>query len=152
MLLTWDDDFSSQIASIKNNVTEVENLMKELQSPPEDMKAAHTGLLNLYDSYIEITNLDAKDENSKKTILSLYKNDQKELESFVNYFKNNVVLVRVILPEDTDVASYFEIMNNRGEQLQKHEIIKARLLEKIQSAEGRKTFAKIRIMFYIIIN
>lgn len=93
--------------------------------------------------YIENTNLDAKDENSKKTILSLHKNDQKELESFVNYFKNNVVLVRVLLPEDTDVASYFEIMNNRGEQLQKHEIIKARLLEKIQNAEGRKTFAKI---------
>ena len=93
--------------------------------------------------YIENTILDAKDENSKKTILYLHQNDQTELESFVNYLKNNVILVRVILPEDTDVASYFEIMNNRGEQLQKHEIIKARLLEKIQSAEGRKTFAKI---------
>lgn len=93
--------------------------------------------------YIENTNLDAKDENSKKTILYLHQNDRNEFESFVNYFKNNVILVRVILPEDTDVASYFEIMNNRGEQLQKHEIIKALLMKKIQSADGRKTFAKI---------
>lgn len=93
--------------------------------------------------YIENTNLDAKDEKSKKTILYLSKNDRKEYESFVDYFKNNVILVRVILPEDTDVASYFEIMNNRGEQLQKHEIIKALLMKKIPSADGRKTFAKI---------
>lgn len=93
--------------------------------------------------YIENTNLDAKDEDSKKTILTLYREAPEELENFVKYFKENVILVRVILPEDTDVASYFEIMNNRGEQLQKHEIIKACLLEKIRSSEGRKTFAKI---------
>ena len=45
-----------------------------------------------------------------------------------DYLARNVILVRVEIPEDTDVASYFEIMNNRGEQLQKHEILKARLM------------------------
>lgn len=44
------------------------------------------------------------------------------------YLEKNVILVMVEIPEDTDVASYFEIMNNRGEQLQKHEILKARLM------------------------
>ena len=44
------------------------------------------------------------------------------------YLADHVILVRVEIPEDTDVASYFEIMNNRGEQLQKHEILKARLM------------------------
>ena len=33
--------------------------------------------------------------------------------------------MRVEIPQDTDVASYFEIMNNRGAQLQKHEILKS---------------------------
>lgn len=45
-----------------------------------------------------------------------------------DYLAHHVILVRVEIPEDTDVASYFEIMNNRGEQLQKHEILKARLM------------------------
>ena len=34
----------------------------------------------------------------------------------------------VVETYDTDVASYFEIMNNRGEQLQKHEILKSFIL------------------------
>lgn len=48
------------------------------------------------------------------------------------YLEKNVILVRVEIPEDTDVASYFEIMNNRGEQLQKHEILKARLMNALE--------------------
>ena len=36
------------------------------------------------------------------------------------------------IPEDTDVAAYFEIMNNRGEQLQEHEILKALLTSEIK--------------------
>lgn len=49
-------------------------------------------------------------------------------DKFKEYLEKNVILVRVEIPEDTDVASYFEIMNNRGEQLQKHEILKAQLM------------------------
>ena len=51
-----------------------------------------------------------------------------EWSKIKDYITNNVILVRVEIPEDTDVASYFEIMNNRGEQLQKHEILKAQLM------------------------
>ena len=53
----------------------------------------------------------------------------------VKYFQDHVVLVRNEMPEDTDVAAYFEIMNNRGEQLQKHEIVKAQLMKKIKCSE-----------------
>lgn len=49
------------------------------------------------------------------------------------YIENNVILVKTEIPEDTDVATYFEIMNNRGEQLQKHEILKARLMNALNS-------------------
>ena len=57
-------------------------------------------------------------------------------KNFASFFFNNVILVRVEIPEDTDVAAYFEIMNNRGEQLQKHEILKALMLEKIKNGEN----------------
>lgn len=51
---------------------------------------------------------------------------------FAEFFMNHVILVRNEIPEDTDVAAYFEIMNNRGEQLQKHEIVKAQMMDKIK--------------------
>jgi hypothetical protein len=37
--------------------------------------------------------------------------------------------MRVNVPSDTDLNHYFEIMNNRGEQLEKHEVLKSRLME-----------------------
>ena len=55
-----------------------------------------------------------------------------EWSKIKDYITNKVILVRVEIPEDTDVASYFEIMNNRGEQLQKHEILKARLMNALE--------------------
>lgn len=65
-------------------------------------------------------------------------------DDFKRYFANNVYLVQVEIPEDTDVAAYFEIMNNRGEQLQKHEILKSLLIEKLQGNRHRQDeFARI---------
>ena len=55
-------------------------------------------------------------------------------EKFTEFVRDHVCLVREIMPQDTDVASYFEIMNNRGEQLQEHEIIKGLLLEKLKDS------------------
>lgn len=59
-----------------------------------------------------------------------------DLSKFADYFFNNVILVLVEMPKNTEVASYFEIMNNRGEQLQKHEILKARLMDTLNSKIG----------------
>lgn len=58
------------------------------------------------------------------------------------YILSKVILVRIPLPQDTDVASYFEIMNNRGEQLQSHEIVKAMLMQGLGDNE-RNIFATI---------
>ena len=55
---------------------------------------------------------------------------------FAEYFMNHVILVRNEIPDDTDVAAYFEIMNNRGEQLQKHEIVKAQMMDNIKIVGG----------------
>lgn len=56
---------------------------------------------------------------------------EKDVQNFAKNFYENVHLFRVEVPEDTDLNHYFEIMNNRGEQLEKHEIVKALLLGEI---------------------
>ena len=66
--------------------------------------------------------------------------DQQNL--LAEYISSKVILVRIPLPQDTDVASYFEIMNNRGEQLQSHEIVKAMLMQGLEDNE-RNIFATI---------
>ncbi|WP_020394620.1 DUF262 domain-containing protein [Thiolinea disciformis] len=51
------------------------------------------------------------------------------LEVFSDYLLNKVQIMRMQVPHDTDLNHYFEIMNNRGEQLEKHEVLKSNLLE-----------------------
>lgn len=74
---------------------------------------------------------------------------EKDVNRFAKNFYENVYLFRVEVPEDTDLNHYFEIMNNRGEQLEKHEIVKALLMgeiisddKEVQRLEQEK-FAKI---------
>lgn len=64
--------------------------------------------------------------NVRRTIESIVPKD--ELKGFLDYFLNKVIVTRVILPVDTDLNHYFEIMNSRGEQLEKHEILKALIM------------------------
>ena len=51
---------------------------------------------------------------------------------FAQFLLERVQLLRVNLPQRTDLNHYFEVMNNRGEQLAKHEVLKARLLGALQ--------------------
>lgn len=48
------------------------------------------------------------------------------------FLLDRVKLLRVQLPPLTDLNHYFECMNNRGEQLAMHEVLKARLLGALQ--------------------
>lgn len=50
------------------------------------------------------------------------------LVGFCEYLFQNVVITQVAVPKDTNLNHYFEVMNNRGEQLEKHEILKAKLM------------------------
>jgi len=59
-------------------------------------------------------------------------------DEFKTYFQNSVHLIHYRVPKDIDLNHYFEIMNSRGEQLEKHEIIKARLIEKLINADKAK--------------
>lgn len=59
-------------------------------------------------------------------------------QQFADYLFCYVQIMRVKVPADTDLNHYFEIMNNRGEQLEKHEVLKARMMEKLQGCELSK--------------
>lgn len=65
-----------------------------------------------------------------KKVLSEILNKDNE-DKFFKYLFENVKILRVLVLEDTDLNHYFEIMNSRGEQLEKHEILKAHLLDKL---------------------
>lgn len=69
--------------------------------------------------------------------------DSRELEGYKTYFQNNVHLIRYKVPKDIDLNQYFEIMNSRGEQLEMHEIVKANLMQKLDTDEERRLFNSI---------
>lgn len=66
-----------------------------------------------------------------------------EKSRFIAYFLNNVHIIHYQVPRDIDLNHYFEVMNSRGEQLEKHEIIKARLLSKLDDPNDRAVFNAI---------
>ena len=68
---------------------------------------------------------------------------ESERGRFTAYFLDKVHIIHYRVPKDIDLNHYFEIMNSRGEQLEKHEIIKARLLSKLESMGERTTFNAI---------
>lgn len=78
----------------------------------------------------------------EKKLKQLVENE--ELGLFVEYLFLNVQILRVEVPQDTDLNHYFEIMNNRGEQLEKHEILKSRMLNVIkENPDDTKLFNTI---------
>lgn len=74
-----------------------------------------------------------------KKVLSEILNKDNE-DKFFKYLFENVKILRVLVLEDTDLNHYFEIMNSRGEQLEKHEILKARLLDKLDNENDKFIF------------
>jgi hypothetical protein len=59
-----------------------------------------------------------------------------ERDTFQKYLEDNVQLVRAILPVQTDLNTYFEIMNTRGQQLEQVDIVKARLMSYLRNETG----------------
>ncbi|MBF7046817.1 DUF262 domain-containing protein [Campylobacter volucris] len=62
-----------------------------------------------------------------------------KFSEFSNFIYSNVKFVFVELAENTDLNRFFIRMNNRGKQLEKHEILKARLLSKINDDKSERT-------------
>jgi len=63
---------------------------------------------------------------------------QSQFGDFAKYLLNNVHIIRYDVPRDVDLNHYFEVMNSRGEQLEKHEIVKAKLIALLDKEEMAK--------------
>lgn len=78
--------------------------------------------------------------DAKKSLAKILVDNSLTIEDFCNYFFEKVTILRVLVPEDTDLNHYFEIMNSRGEQLEKHEILKAKMLEILEDDNLKYAF------------
>lgn len=78
----------------------------------------------------------------KKKLAREFGDRVEDQKKFVDRLKH-VVLYRIEVPEHTDLNRYFEIMNTRGEQLEQHDILKARLMNYLDDAYEREAFARI---------
>ncbi|MDH5934312.1 DUF262 domain-containing protein [Vibrio splendidus] len=69
--------------------------------------------------------------------------EQAKTKQFFDYLLESVTILRVVVPPQTDLNHYFEIMNNRGEQLEKHEVLKAKFMATLDNDEERGCFSTI---------
>lgn len=123
-LLTKILGINSELRLSYDSRPKVENFLREFYKDP-NYKSSEAQTYNLSNAVNCIKDSRVLKSNGEIETIDGIKEDLGE------FLSNNVILFKVEIPEDTDVATYFEIMNNRGEQLQKHEIFKARLMEKL---------------------
>ena len=95
-----------------------DDTLKTLNSNPQfDIEEKDSGIVNGF-------------WNAKSAIDDTIR-DRDDWNGFKDYFIKNVRIIHYQVPKDINLNHYFEIMNSRGEQLEKHEIVKAKLLEKL---------------------
>ena len=72
-----------------------------------------------------------------KNIHQVLKAKGLSVADFADYLFSKVIILRIPVPQDTQLNHYFEIMNTRGEQLEKHEVLKAVLMNKLSPNEHK---------------
>ena len=77
-----------------------------------------------------------------ESVLNDILSTDKDKEIFRKKFFERTYIFRTELPKETELNHYFEIMNNRGEQLEKHEILKAQLMNQIDDSH-KEVFAQV---------
>lgn len=99
--------------------------------------------------FFDNENLDNKECNiaikqgyydARKALAKILADNNLSINDFCDYLFEKVIILRVLVPEGTDLNHYFEIMNSRGEQLEKHEILKARMLEILEDDNLKYAF------------
>jgi len=113
---------NSEVTPIVNNKQTANNL--HFDSRPK----SESTLAGLYDNKPNAELEEPVMVSAYKIAERYIKKEEIDLTVFSQYLFNQVKILRVKVPEKTDLNHYFEIMNNRGEQLEKHEVLKARLM------------------------
>ncbi|MFK3939217.1 DUF262 domain-containing protein [Alkalihalobacillus sp. NPDC078783] len=71
-----------------------------------------------------------------------FKVNQINKDEFIKRLEK-VFLIQIQVPRNIDLNHYFEVMNTRGEQLELHEIAKAKVLEALDTEDEKNTGAMI---------
>mgnify|MGYP004707939063 FL=1 len=121
--LAWYKNLNIEFDNRRNSQVTFQALFKggSSQNIP-DPALINTGILNGY-------------QLIEKILPLIIREHHLTLKQFSDYLFNSVTIMQVQVPDDTDLNHYFEIMNSRGEQLEKHEILKAQLMEKLPGYE-----------------
>lgn len=101
---------------------EADEALRRLQ---EGMQSEHPAARNIVNVYALL----------KKHLIPVLEAKELDKAQFADYLFNQVKILRIPLPHETQLNHYFEIMNTRGEQLEKHEVLKATLMSKLQPEE-----------------
>lgn len=106
-------------------------------------------LLQMNSSNFDLERIEPGIQNGINIIMQeIHKFDNNESNNSCNKEQfceklSRVVIYRIEVPENTDLNRYFEIMNTRGEQLEQHDILKAKLMGYLTDEEDKAIFAKI---------
>ncbi len=111
-------EFFTSIGQISNKVNEASNDFSDLMQ----VGKARNLIIQLIDKHLS--------------------NDS-EKQAFSNFIFEKVRMVKTTVPASNDLNKLFEALNNRGAQLEHHEILKARLLSFIESVSKRQKYAKL---------
>lgn len=81
---------------------------------------------------------------AKEALKDIVGEKKADMEAFQDFFLNKVHIIHYRVPKDVDLNHYFEVMNSRGEQLEKHEIIKAKLSNQLTGdGDAMQKFSRI---------
>ncbi len=81
---------------------------------------------------------------AKEALKEIVGDKKTDIESFKSFFLDKVHIIHYRVPKDVDLNHYFEVMNSRGEQLEKYEIVKAKLCEQlIGDDDAMEKFSRI---------
>lgn len=118
-----------------NNQRKIENVIGLANLKFDSRKNTQQFIEELYKDFSKTETTSITGIENIKSAIGIIQEElrDKNIEIFAKNFYDNVKLFLVEVPQDTDLNHYFEIMNNRGEQLEKHEIVKSLLMGKIKN-------------------
>ena len=133
---------SMLVAYLKNEEKEENNYYKNLENTItfQCRKVSTDALNKIWESSDVKDVADSISNAYHQILMKSFEDIVKEKEKFKKYLLENVIIYRISVPQDTDLNHYFEIMNTRGEQLEKHEILKAKLLSVFKDNTGTIEF------------
>ncbi|BAK70525.1 DUF262 domain-containing protein [Aliarcobacter butzleri] len=87
--------------------------------------------------------IDENISNALEVINTFVNKEKNDLFPFTKFLMQKVQLLFTIVPKETNLNKLFELINNRGVQLQHHEILKAKILKNISDSSEKLKYSNL---------